>query len=256
MSEPPGTKWDSQKYEENAAYVIKMAGTVLKWLAPQPGERILDLGCGDGQLSLALAEAGAQVVAVDGSPEMIEAAQERGLDARIVPGQSLEFSQEFDAVFSNAALHWMHPHQAMLAGVARALKPGGRFVAQMGAHGCAAPLIVALAAVLELRGVDASQAMPWFFPTPDEYRGLLESHGFAVKRIESVPSPTLLPTGIEGWMDTFACHFLDFLPPEDRPAARDQAITFLRPAIEDRDGNWTVDFTSLRFEAALKGHDG
>jgi trans-aconitate methyltransferase len=256
LPEQPDAKWDSQKYEENAAYVIEMAGEVLKWLAPQPGERILDLGCGDGRLSLALAEAGAQVVAVDGSPEMIEAASERGLDARVIQGQDLEFEREFDAVFSNAALHWMHPHTAMLAGVARALKPGGRFVAQMGAHGCAAPLIVALSAVLELRGVDGSQAMPWFFPTPDEYRGLLEAHGFRVNRIELVPAPTRLPTGIEGWMDTFAHHFLDLLPPQERPAARDQAITFLRPAIADRGGNWTVDFTSLRFEAVLAGNGG
>lgn len=254
MSEQPDEKWNAKQYEENAAYVVEMAGEVLEWLAPRPGQRILDLGCGDGRLSLALAESGAQVLAVDGSEEMIAAAKERGLDTRIVQGQSLEFDREFDAVFSNAALHWMHPHQDMLAGVARALKPGGRFVAQMGGHGCAAPLIVAMAAVLEARGLDGNQAMPWFFPTAEEYRGLLEANGFAIKRIELVSNPTRLPTSIEGWMDTFAHHFLDLLPPEERPTARDQAISFLRPAIEDRDGNWTVDFVSLRFEATLEGH--
>ncbi len=253
MSEQPDPQWNPEQYEENAAYVVEMAGEVLEWLDPQPGQRILDLGCGDGRLSLALAKTGAQVLAVDGSSEMVEAARERGLDAEVVQGQALEFSQEFDAVFSNAALHWMHPHQEMLAGVARALKPGGRFVAQMGGHGCAAPLIVALAAVLEARGVDGNHAMPWLFPSADEYRGLLEANGFAVKRIELVPNPTRLPTGIEGWMDTFAHHILDVLPPEERQAARDQAISYLRPAIRDRDGDWTVDFVSLRFEAVLEG---
>lgn len=253
MSEQPDEKWDAKQYEENAAYVVEMAGEVLEWLDPRPGQRILDLGCGDGRLSLSLVEAGAQVLAVDGSEEMVAAAKERGLDARVVQGQSLEFRNEFDAVFSNAALHWMHPHQDMLAGVARALKPGGRFVAQMGGHGCAAPLIVALAATLETRGLDGNLAMPWFFPTAEEYRGLLEANGFAIKRIELVSNPTRLPTSIEGWMDTFAHHFLNLLPPEERPAARDQAIIFLRPAIEDRDGNWTVDFVSLRFEAVLEG---
>ncbi len=256
MSEQPGSKWNSKQYEENAAYVVEMAGEVLEWLSPRPGQRILDLGCGDGRLTLALLKAGAQVLAVDGSLEMVAAARERGLDARAMQGQALEFDLEFDAVFSNAALHWMHPQQAMLAGVARALKPGGRFVAQMGGHGCAAPLIVALSAVLEARGVDANQAMPWFFPTADEYRGLLEANGFAVGRIELVPNPTRLPTGIEGWMDTFAHHFLDLLPPQERPAARDQAISFLKPAIRDREGNWTVDFVGLRFEAVRETNGG
>jgi trans-aconitate methyltransferase len=247
---------EPEQYEENAAFVAEMAGAVVSWLAPQPGQRILDLGCGDGRLSLALAQAGAQVLAVDGSPEMVEAAEGRGLDARVMQGQALEFEAEFDAVFSNAALHWMRPPQDVIAGVARALKPGGRFVAEMGGHGNAASVIVALTAVLERRGAGRPDPMPWFFPTPEEYTELLENAGFAIKKMQLVPRPTPLPTGMEGWMDTFAQPFLGLLPENEQEAARNEAIDLLRPVLQDCQGNWMTDYVRLRFEAVLNADGG
>src|SRR5207244_11766928 len=140
---------------------------------PQPGERILDLRCGDGVLTEMIAAAGASVVAVDAAPDMVAAAKARGLDARVVPGQGLAFDREFDAAFSNAALHWMRPPEAVLDGVRRALKPGGRFIAEMGGHNNTAAILIAMRAVLARRGVEALSLSPWYFPSAEAYRAKL-----------------------------------------------------------------------------------
>src|SRR5438105_1265324 len=161
--------WQARRYAATADFVPALGAPVVALLDPKPGERILDLGCGEGALTEKLVAAGAEVVAVDAAPDMIAAARARGLDAHVVPGQSLVFDREFDAVFSNAALHWMHPPEAVLAGVRRALKPGGRFVAEMGGHNNTAAILVAIAAVLARRGVDAWTLSPWSFPSAAAY---------------------------------------------------------------------------------------
>ena len=159
MSE--GQHWEAQRYARNARFVADLGQPVVELLAPQPGERILDLGCGDGALTRKLVELGCSVVGVDAGPDMIRAARELGLDAHVVDGHELAFEREFDAVFSNAALHWMkRDPQEVIAGVARALRPGGRFVGEMGGHGNVAAIVTALLAVLERRGIDGQPAMP------------------------------------------------------------------------------------------------
>ncbi len=221
---------------------------MLDLLKPQAGERILDLGCGDGVLTEKIAASGASVLGVDASEDMVVAAQKRGLDARVANGARLDFAGEFDAVFSNAALHWMKDDpDAVIAGVARALKPGGRFAGEMGGHGCVAAITVALIAVLERRGVDGKSASPWYFPTVNDYRARLERGGFAVEYIELIPRPTPLPTDMAGWLDTFADLFLRRLPAEARAEARDEAIAMLRPVLCDEAGRWTADYMRLRF---------
>ena len=127
--------WDPERYSRVAGFVPALGQPVVDLLAPKPGERILDLGCGDGPLTLKLQELGAHVVGVDASPDQIAAAQRLGLDARVVDAHDLRLPPAFDAVFSNAALHWMKKPDAVIAGVWRALKPGGRFVGEMGAAG-------------------------------------------------------------------------------------------------------------------------
>src|SRR5258708_1107899 len=127
--------WNPKDYQQNARFVSDLGIGVLELLAPKAGERILDLGCGDGVLSKKLADLGCSVVGVDTSPDLIKAALALGLDARLMDGQALIFQSEFDAVFSNAALHWMKQIEKVIEGVARALKPGGRFVAEMGGKG-------------------------------------------------------------------------------------------------------------------------
>jgi SAM-dependent methyltransferase len=142
-----------------------LGAPILELPGARPGEQILDLGCGDGALTARIAALGAAVVGVDAAPDMVAAAQARGLDARLIPGPSLPFVGEFDAVFSNPALHRMRPPEAVLAGVHRSLRSGGRFVAEMGGHDNTAAIMVARHAVFGRRGLDTGRRRPWYFPS-------------------------------------------------------------------------------------------
>ncbi len=242
--------WDATQYAREGRFVADLAGGVFDLLAPQPGERILDLGCGDGVLTAKIAASGATVVAVDGSPSMVEAARALHLDARVASGESLPFQSEFDAVFSNAALHWMRDHAAVLSGVHRALKPGGRFVAEMGGHGNIAAIQVALAAVLKQWGLDAYSMGTNFFPTAADYQARLASAGFTVEEIGLIPRPTPLPeSGMRGWLETFRRGLLDQLPQERREQAIEQTVELLRPVLYAKEGGWVADYVRLRFRA-------
>ena len=245
--------WQARRYAATAHFVPALATPAFELLSPQPGERILDLGCGDGVLSEKIAAAGAQVVAVDAAPDMIAAARAKGLDARVMPGQELTFEREFDAVFSNAALHWMQPPEAVLAGVYRALKPGGRFVAEMGGHNNTAAIMVAIAAVLARRGLDAQLLSPWYFPSAAAYQKKLEAAGFTVAEIGIFPRPTVLASGIEAWLDNFTEDFFAPLPEAERAAARAEVVGVLRPVLVDETGTWIADYVRLRFRAVLAG---
>jgi SAM-dependent methyltransferase len=255
MSESkPAQIWTAERYARNAHFVPALGQPVLDLLKPQPGERILDLGCGDGVLTEKIAAAGASVVGVDAAADMVAAAKRRGLEAREMDGLHLSFNAEFDAVFSNAAIHWMKDDpDAVIAGVARALKPGGRFVAEMGGHGCVAAITVALIAVLERRGVDGRAAIPWYFPTVADYRSRLERGGFIVDYIALIPRPTPLPTAMAGWLETFGATFFSRLPASERIAARDEVVALLKPVLCDGDGHWTGDYVRLRFAAHRAG---
>src|ERR1700759_2755143 len=173
-----GQSWNATQYALHGRFVADLAGGVFELLDPRPGERILDLGCGDGALTAKIAASGSKVKGVDSSESMVAAARERGLDADVVSADALEFDHEFDAVFSNAALHWMRNQDTVLAGVHRALKPGGRFVAGMGGHGNIAGIQVALSAVFSKFGVDAIESGENYFPTPASYESRLGHHGF------------------------------------------------------------------------------
>ena len=240
-------QWNPRQYAKNARFVSDFGEPVLELLSPKPGERILDLGCGDGVLTEKITKAGCIVVAVDDSPEQVAAAQARGLDARVEKAETLSFSGEFDAVFSNAALHWVKDQDAALAGVFHALKPGGRFVGELGGAGNVRAIRSALYESLSSRGVDPVSLDPWFFPTAVQYEELLIRHGFAVESLDLFPRPTLLPGDLSCWLDTFAQPFLATLPASDRRAAIDETREALRSELYDPDRGWVADYVRLRF---------
>lgn len=240
--------WMAENYAKNARFVSDLAEDILSWLDPKPGERILDIGCGDGALTAQIAATGAETIGLDASDSMIGAARARGVDARLGDGETLEFDGEFDAVFSNAVLHWMLNADAVVAGVRRALKPGGRFVAEFGGHGNVAAIVTALRAVAARRGASADEAALWFFPSPSEYRIILEEHGFKVARIGLFPRPTPLDTGMKAWLMTFRAPFFAQFD-DEMDAVLEEVTGLLAPALCDSKGNWTADYVRLRVEA-------
>ena len=243
--------WDPQQYEQHGAFVHGLAGGVLDWLAPATGERILDLGCGDGQLTIRIAATGATVVGLDSSPQMAAAARLLGIEVTVGDAEALPFeSDSFDAVFSNAALHWVRNHDAMLRGVKRVLKPCGRFVAEFGGFGNIAAIRLAMRTAIERFGFDGSKDDVNYYPTPDIYSRRLEEHGFAVERIALIPRPTPLPeSGMSGWIKTFRRGVLESLPEELREKIVHEAVGLLKPVLCDDEGNWTADYVRLRFIA-------
>jgi SAM-dependent methyltransferase len=251
-TESSGQVWRADLYERNARFVPELGQPVVALLAPRAGERILDLGCGDGVLTESIAQAGASVLGVDAAPDLIAAARKRGIDAQLVDAHALPFDGEFDAVFSNAALHWMTRPDDVIAGVRRALKPGGRFVAECGGHGNVAAVRVALTAVLrQLRPHDAVND-PWYFPHADEYARRLTAQNFTVEQIALIPRPTLLPTGMAAWLETFAGAFFAPLSPAERETASAAAVDLLAPALRDADDRWFADYVRLRFVATRR----
>jgi SAM-dependent methyltransferase len=251
-SQPPSAQnWSAASYAANAHFVPALGQPVLDLLQPQPGERILDLGCGDGILTEKLVALGAKVVGIDNSPDMIAAARLRGIDARMMDARSLKFENEFDAVFSNAALHWLKDDpDAPVVGAFRALVSGGRFVGELGGHGCVSTIAVALIATLERRGIrDALSWVPWYFPTVDEYEVRLRRAGLVPQSVRLIPRPTPLPTGMRGWLETFANPFCAALAQNERDDFLDEVTAMLKPVLCDSQGRWTADYMRLRFSA-------
>lgn len=251
------TRWDAARYAHHARFVADLGAAAADWLAPKPGERILDLGCGDGALTEKLAQAGAVVVGVDADADMIRAAQARGLDARQMDGMALAFDAEFDAVFTNAALHWMPRPGDVAAGVWRALKPGGRYVGEFGGFGNIAALRAGIRAVLLRRGYPVPARETQYYPTAAAFSAVLAAAGFVDVEAVIVPRPTPLPTGMAGWLGTFRMGFLDHVGvgPGERDAVIAEICDFLRPLLADDEGHWIADYVRLRFRAAKPAAD-
>ena len=244
-----GQTWSAERYTRNSAFVVRFGEQLIDDLAPRPGERILDLGCGDGALTQKIIARGAEVTGVDAGADMVAAARKRGIDARVMDARSLNFNAVFDAVFSHAALHWVKEPDAVLAGVRRALKPAGRFVGDMGGAGNIAREVAALGAALDRRGYDPEAGNPWYFPTAEAYRGRLEANGFTIDDIRLFERPTPIDGELGDWLETFTESYLNLVPEAERDEIKTEVVAALRPDLADDEGRWTLDYVRLRFRA-------
>jgi trans-aconitate methyltransferase len=243
--------WDAELYDRNHSFVWKHGAALLDLLAAQPGERVLDLGCGTGHLTAQLAAAGADVVGLDSAPAMIEQARRAypALRFEVADARAFAFPQPFDAVFSNAALHWVKTPEAVVACVRRALKPGGRFVAEFGGKGNVQAIAAALTDAARAVGV-APPESPWYFPGVGEYAGLLEAGGLEVTFAQLFDRPTALEgeQGMRRWVEMFGGWALTAVPAARREEFFRAVEDRLRPTLY-RDGTWYADYRRLRVMA-------
>jgi len=240
--------WDTELYEARHNFVWRMGEGVVDLLAPRAGERILDLGCGPGQLTKKIADSGAEVVGLDASPEMIGQARQNYPELRFVlqDAAGMQFEDEFDAVFSNAALHWMLEPAAVVRGVARALRPGGRFVLEMGGKGNIRTIVETIQRVVSKYRNGWLPALRQYYPSIGEYTGILESHGLEVRMAQLFYRPTPLEgdAGMENWIKQFKLYYFESLP----AAALAEAVSELRAKLFSEQG-WVADYRRLRVEA-------
>jgi len=245
----PNQNWNPEKYKNNAYFVPELGEPVIDLLDPKPGERILDLGCGDGVLAKKLADMGCRVVGVDTSPDMINAAKELGIDARLLDGEALDIEEEFDGVMSNAALHWMPDQYAVVRGVWRALKPGGRFAAECGGEGCIRIIREGMKIALIKRGLDYKSRNPWKYPELGAYTKILENQGFKVSYIARIDRPTPLKHGLRGWLEVFSDSHTAGFTQEEKDTFYTDVEDYCRPLLYSEQNGWIADYVRLRFLA-------
>ena len=240
--------WDAGRYESDCSFVWKYGAEMLPLLAPQPGELILDLGCGPGHLTAEIAALGAGTLGIDSSPDMIGQARQNypKLKFQLADARSFEVGARFDAVFSNAVLHWVQDARAAVQAIHRALKPGGRFVAEFGGKGNNAKVIAAL-----IEAGASDPLLTFYFPSIGEYTPILESEGFEVRFATLFDRPTELDDpihGLEQWLLMFHQKSLAAIPAELRSQALRQIENRVRPELF-YDGKWHIDYRRLRVVA-------
>jgi len=260
MSTQPSTplrtpgEWDAESYARQHGYVWQAGAGVVELLNPQPGERIVDLGCGPGQLTSQIAMAGATVLGLDQSPEMIAQARAAfpALAWEVADARSFRVPEPVDAVFSNAVLHWVREPQPVLNCVATALKPGGRFVAEFGGHGNVAQLIAGLQAAAA--GIGRTWQPPWYYPSLGEYLPLVESAGLEVTFAQLFDRPTPLPgpDGLRAWVEMFVRDLWRALDTDSQKAFLADLTQRLEPLLF-RAGTWFADYRRLRLLAWKRG---
>jgi SAM-dependent methyltransferase len=243
------SRWSPDDYARHGGFVPALGAPVLALLDPRPGETILDLGCGDGVLTEKIVAAGAKVIGVDASEAMVAAARKRGIESYVGDGQSLDFATQFDAVFSNATLHWILDPAAVARGVFRALVPGGRFVGEMGGEGNIAILRAGIRAELEERGYPVPANDPQLYAGVEDFTRIYTAAGFTDVEARIIPRETDLPSGVAAWVRTFRAGWMDAaqVPEEEQADVAAAVERRLAPQLQRPDGSWFADYVRLRF---------
>jgi SAM-dependent methyltransferase len=235
------SKWNAADYARVGAFVAELGAAALDLLDPQPGERILDVGCGEGSLTKKIAERGATALGIDNSPEMIAASRANGIDAVQLDVADMTFSSEFDAAFSNATLHWVLEKEQAARAIFRALKPGGRFAGEMGGEGNIRKLREALDEELIIRGYAPPVEASNWYASPEEFARVYEAAGFREVDARLIERPTPIEHGVAAWVTTFRRGWLD------RAEVPDEERGEIGAAVADRVGSNVADYVRLRF---------
>jgi 2-isopropylmalate synthase len=241
-------QWNPKTYNKHTAFVSQLALPVVDLLEPKEGEKILDIGCGDGTLAVEIEARGAKVIAVDMSAEMIDVSKSRGIESYVGTVTDLPYDNMFDAVFSNAMLHWVKDARGAVKNMAKSLKVGGRFICEFGGEGNAYHLVSAMEEVFANHSEFGVFDNPWYFPSVAEYRALLESEGFRVEYIEIIPRPTHMDD-IANWLDIFANGVTSHLTQEQFEVFKKETTEILRRKIYSDEEGWMLDYKRLRVKA-------
>ena len=245
---PTLNTWNAPSYHKHANFVSDLALPVVDLLAPQKEELILDLGCGDGSLAIQIAKQGAEVIGVDNSRSMVQECKHKGIESYMIDATQLPYTNKFDAVFSNAVLHWVEDQSLALKKIHRALKDQGRFIAEFGGYGNINILTTAIKEVFDNNPDFGSFKNPWFFPTPLEYEDLLKSHGFTVHSINLIPRPTKIDD-ISNWLTIFANGIVSHLSPSQQVTFKEEVKNLLKPKLFTQEDGWVADYVRLRLKA-------
>jgi SAM-dependent methyltransferase len=235
------SRWNAGDYARVGSFVAELGRAALDLLDPQVGERILDIGCGEGTLTKRIAERGSTVLGIDNSPDMVAAARANGVDAILLAAEDMQFFNEFDAAFSNATLHWVLEKEQAARAIFRALKPGGRFAGEMGGEGNLEKLREALDEELVIRGyVPPVEASNWY-ASPEEFAAVYEAAGFGEMDARLIERPTVIDHGVAEWVITFRRGWLD------RAGVPEAERAEIGTAVADRVGSNIADYVRLRF---------
>lgn len=250
MEKAARQQWNADLYDTSHSFVSKYGHDLISLLDFQKGERILDLGCGTGDLAKKLADAGVEVLGIDSSADMIKQANQKypEVSFHIGDATALEFQAEFDAVFSNAVLHWIKEPEKALTSVYESLKSGGRFVADFGGIGNVQTITDEMIEQIKQAGFTfTNQQFPWYFPSIGEYAALMEKAGFHVLFAQHYNRPTLLEgeRGLSNWMDMFGALFFEGIPENEIKAIKQRVETNLRNQLY-KDGNWIADYKRIQ----------
>ena len=240
--------WNTNQYKNHASFVSDMAEDLVEVLNPKKDETILDLGCGDGTLALKIKQKCQNIIAVDLSNEMVEKTKSLGIEAYIMSATNLEFENKFDAVFSNAVLHWVKQSKLAVQNINKVLKQNGRFIAEFGGYKNINTIVQAIQEVFNQNKDYGVFNNPWYFPTTQEYKNILEQNGFEVKSINLTIRPTSVDD-ISNWLNIFANGIISHLNKEQKESFLLEVKCILENKLYTKEQGWILDYVRIRVEA-------